>query len=103
MLLARAVETNAKLFVLEEPTQGVDIDAQNQLHAQLRALASAGSGILLFSTDLEELIAVADRVIVLRKGQVAAELDTENLSPSVLLGALQESPEASNDRQSRNP
>jgi ribose transport system ATP-binding protein len=103
VLLARAVETNAKLFVLEEPTQGVDIDAQNQLHAQLRALASAGSGILLFSTDLEELIAVADRVIVLRKGQVAAELDTENLSPSVLLGALQESPEAFNDRQSRNP
>lgn len=93
VLLARAVETGARLFILEEPTQGVDVDAQKQLHAQLRALAESGCGIVLFSTDLEELIGVADRVVVLRKGRIFTELDTERLSPTALLGALQESPE----------
>jgi ribose transport system ATP-binding protein len=94
VLLARATETGARLFILEEPTQGVDVDAQNQLHGQLRTLADSGCSIVLFSTDLEELIGVADRVIVLRKGRIYTELDTERLSPSALLGALQESPEA---------
>ncbi len=97
VLLARAAETGARLFVLEDPTQGVDVDAQNQIHAQLRALAESGCSIVLFSTDLEELIGLADRVVVLRKGRIFTELDTEQLSPGALLSALQESPEVLRD------
>ena len=57
-LLGRAIFADGKLFVLEEPTQGVDVESQRQIHDHLRQLAGRGASVVFVSTDLEELIAL---------------------------------------------
>lgn len=88
-LLARAIFANGRLFVLEEPTQGVDVESQRQIHDHLRALAAKGASVIFVSTDLEELIALADRILVLRAGRIDRELDPGGLDPEKLLVAIQ--------------
>lgn len=88
-LLGRAVFAGAKLFVLEEPTQGVDIEAQQQIHAHLRALAGTGASVLFLSTDLEELIGLADRIVVMRSGAIGQTLSPLGLNPEALLATIQ--------------
>ncbi|MCE7029665.1 sugar ABC transporter ATP-binding protein [Jiella avicenniae] len=99
-LLGRAVFAGAKLFVLEEPTQGVDVEAQAQIHDHLRALAADGAGVIFMSTDLEELIALADRILVLRDGSIDATLSPVGLTPEDLLTAIQAQPSAHANTQS---
>ncbi len=88
-LLGRAIFANGKLFVLEEPTQGVDVESQRQIHDHLRRLAGGGASVVFVSTDLEELIALADRIIVMREGRIDRELSPAGLDPERLLAAIQ--------------
>ena len=88
-LLGRALFTSATLLVLEEPTQGVDVDARRQIHEHLRQLADCETAVVFVSTDLEELIGLADQIVVLRNGQIGQELSPAGLSPDRLLSAIQ--------------
>jgi ABC-type sugar transport system ATPase subunit len=88
-LLGRAIFADGRLFVLEEPTQGVDVESQRQIHDHLRKLASRGATVVFVSTDLEELIALADRIVVMREGRVDRELDPTTLDSEKLLAAIQ--------------
>jgi len=63
-----------KVLLLDEPTVGVDIATKTDILGLIRELAAAGTGIVLISSELEELLAVADRVLVLRSGRLAADL-----------------------------
>jgi ABC-type sugar transport system ATPase subunit len=69
-------ETNSlKLLLLDEPTQGVDVGARRDLYAAIRAIASEqGCGVILTSSDEEEVEAIADRALVLSRGLVVGEL-----------------------------
>jgi len=89
VLIGRAVFADARVLVLEEPTQGVDIEARRQIHDRLRQLADRGAAIIFVSTDLEELIELADRIVILDEGRVEREFDPEGLAPEVLLAAIQ--------------
>jgi ribose transport system ATP-binding protein len=60
--------------VLDEPTAGVDIATKTDIMVLIMNLAEAGTGIVLISSELEELLAVSDRVLVLRSGRLAADL-----------------------------
>jgi ABC-type uncharacterized transport system ATPase subunit len=73
-VLARELSREAPVLVVEEPTQGVDVGAQEQIHALLTRPADDGRAILLVSSELGELRALADRVYVLYAGRVTAEL-----------------------------
>ncbi|WP_198010777.1 sugar ABC transporter ATP-binding protein [Kaistia granuli] len=88
-LLGRAIFADGELFVLEEPTQGVDVESQRQIHDHLRSLAAKGATVVFVSTDLEELIALADRILVLRGGRIEQTLSPEGLDPQQLLAAIQ--------------
>ena len=88
-LLGRAIFADARLFVLEEPTQGVDVEAQGQIHEHLRILAAKGATIVFVSTDLEELLALSDRILVMRDGEIAHKLAPEGLTPETLLATIQ--------------
>jgi ABC-type sugar transport system ATPase subunit len=88
-LLGRAIFADGELFVLEEPTQGVDVESQRQIHDHLRSLAAKGATVVFVSTDLEELIALADRILVLRGGRIEQELSPDGLDPQQLLAAIQ--------------
>jgi ribose transport system ATP-binding protein len=76
------------VLVIDEPTQGVDVGARAEIHAHLRAFADAGGSVLLASSDLDEVLVLADRVLVFRKGEVTHELhapDVEAIDRTRLL------------------
>jgi ribose transport system ATP-binding protein len=75
VIFARQLLVRPRLLLLDEPTRGVDIGAKAEIYRLLHRLAGDGMGILLASSELPELLGVCDRVVVLRRGQVVADLD----------------------------
>jgi ribose transport system ATP-binding protein len=95
VVLARWMRRNPKLLLLDEPTQGVDVGAREQIHEIVRAAAKTGTGVLLVSSDAEELVELADRVLVLIEGRLVAELRGEQVARDRVLGMVHaETPES---------
>jgi len=67
--------TRPEVLILDEPTRGVDVGAKAEIHRLIRELARQGIGVLMISSDLAEVLALADRVLVMRDGGLAGELD----------------------------
>jgi ABC-type sugar transport system ATPase subunit len=74
VLLASRLTQKAHILALQEPTRGVDVGARADIHQALRELADEGTAVLLFSSDVDEIVSVADRVLVVRDGRVVANL-----------------------------
>ncbi|RQH02082.1 sugar ABC transporter ATP-binding protein [Paraburkholderia dinghuensis] len=74
VLLSRLLETRPRVLILDEPTRGVDIGAKSEIYRIINDLAKSGVGIIVISSELPEIIGVADRVIVMREGVFAGEL-----------------------------
>jgi ribose transport system ATP-binding protein len=74
VVLGKWLSLGAKVLILDEPTRGVDVGAKQEIYALLSRLAAAGLGILMVSSEMEELIAMSDRVLVLHEGRLAGEL-----------------------------
>jgi general nucleoside transport system ATP-binding protein len=77
LILAREFNQAPKVLLVGQPTRGVDIGAIEFIHGQLRSLRDAGCAILLVSTELEEILALSDRVIVMNQGHITGELPVE--------------------------
>ena len=75
VVLAKALLRDPAILILDEPTRGIDIGAKAEMHACIRALAREGRAVLLISSELPELLALSDRLLVMREGALAAELD----------------------------
>jgi ABC-type sugar transport system ATPase subunit len=88
-ILARWLMRGCGLLVCIEPTRGVDVGAKVEIYRQLEGLASDGTGILVVSTDLPEVLGISDRVIVLHRGRIEAELDPRVATEQDLLLAMQ--------------
>src|SRR5262249_28743892 len=73
-LIARWHLDDASVFVLIEPTHGVDVAARAEIYRRLEALAAAGKGLIVVSSEVPELLALADRILVLCSGRVVAEV-----------------------------
>jgi ABC-type sugar transport system ATPase subunit len=84
-LLARWLETNPEIIIVDEPTRGVDIAAKHEIHATLARLADDGAGILVISSDLIELIALSDRILVMHAGRIAGEVDPISTSEEEII------------------
>jgi ribose transport system ATP-binding protein len=65
---------------MDEPTRGIDVGAKQEIYALMEELASRGVAILVFSTEMEEVLRMADRVLVMHEGEIAGELDREVLT-----------------------
>ncbi|MEV5408891.1 ABC transporter ATP-binding protein [Thermopolyspora sp. NPDC052614] len=87
-VLARELSRGTPVIVVEEPTQGVDVGAQEQIHALLTRAAEEGRAILLVSSELAELRALADRVHVLYAGRVTAELTRDEATEAAIGEAM---------------
>jgi len=94
VVLGRWLAAQPKVLLLDEPTRGVDVGARAEIYARLHHLAGAGLGLLLVSSELEELLLLADRVLVLHQGRLAGEVPAEQLSEAaiMLLATGKESP-----------
>jgi len=75
LIIGREFELDPKLLLVSQPTRGVDIGAIEFIHRKLIELRDAGRAVLLVSAELEEVTALADRLIVLRKGKIVGEVD----------------------------
>ena len=80
VIIARWLRQEPKVLVLDEPTQGVDVGAKADIHRMVDEAAAQGAGVLVLSTDHEELVRVCDRVIILRRGKVVDELSDPRLT-----------------------
>ncbi|MBV6457911.1 MAG: Vitamin B12 import ATP-binding protein BtuD [Fimbriimonadaceae bacterium] len=74
LLLGKWLATSPRFLILDEPTRGVDVAAKADIHREIRNLADTGIGILLISSELNEVLSLADRVIVMRQGSLAGEV-----------------------------
>jgi ABC-type sugar transport system ATPase subunit len=87
VVLAKWRRTDPKVLLLDEPTQGVDVGAKAGIYELVAAAAAAGAGVLVCSSDTEELALICDRVLVMRDGRQIAELQRAQLSEAVLVRA----------------
>jgi galactofuranose transport system ATP-binding protein len=90
VLLARWLCKNPKFLILDEPTRGIDIGAKGEIQALINELAQSGLGVLMISSELEELVEGSSRVIVMRDGQSVAELRGKEISPDSIIRAMAE-------------
>ena len=84
-LLARCLLGGPDLIILDEPTRGIDIGAKAEIYALIHKLALAGKGILLVSSELPEVLSLAHRIVVLRRGSVSATLDAASTDQETVL------------------
>ncbi|MDW6002271.1 galactofuranose ABC transporter, ATP-binding protein YtfR [Vibrio mangrovi] len=88
VLLARWLLTKPKFLILDEPTRGIDVGAHAEIIRLIESLCANGLGLLVISSELEELVGYADRVIVLRDRKQVAELPAEDLSVPNIMQAI---------------
>jgi ribose transport system ATP-binding protein len=89
IVLSRSLASNPRVLVLHEPTQGVDVGAKKELHHFIRNAADNGAGVLMCSSDAEEIAEACDRVLILRFGEIASVLERPALARDLLAQAVQ--------------
>jgi simple sugar transport system ATP-binding protein/ribose transport system ATP-binding protein len=87
LLFARSLLSDPTVLIADEPTRGVDVGAKRAIYELLTALTDEGLGVLLISSDVEEILGLAHRVLVMRGGRVEAELNGEDATEAAILGA----------------
>ncbi|MGO4567234.1 ATP-binding cassette domain-containing protein [Rhizobium sp. 2YAF20] len=87
VVLAKWLATKPRVLILDEPTQGIDVQTKADVHAMMSDLASQGMAIILISSELPELLGMADRMIVLREGHVMAEFSRDEATQEKVIGA----------------
>jgi ribose transport system ATP-binding protein len=87
VVIAKWLCTQAKIFILDEPTRGIDIGAKSEIYELIDSLVAEGAGVLMISSELQELEGVADRVYVLVDGEIAGHLDrnTDNITQEAMV------------------
>lgn len=88
VLIARWLCTEPTVFLLDEPTRGIDVGAKSEVQSLIDDLAAQGLSVVLISSEMEELVEGADRIVVLQNGAVRAELEGDSVTNSALLQAL---------------
>jgi ribose transport system ATP-binding protein len=92
VLLARWLCLDPRLLLLDEPTRGIDVGAKGEIQALINELADSGLGVLMISSELEELVEGSDRVVVLRDGRTVAELPHAAITEDAIMAAMAEGP-----------
>jgi ribose transport system ATP-binding protein len=90
VLLARWLCKNPKFLIMDEPTRGIDVGAKAEIQSLVNELASSGLGVLMISSELEELVEGSSRVVVIRDGRRAAELRGAEISQDSIIRAMAE-------------
>ncbi len=85
IVLAKWLATNPKMLMLDEPTRGIDINAKNEIYKLILQLAGEGLGIIMVSSELPEILAVSDRILVMTEGMITAEFNGSNAVESKIL------------------
>ena len=87
VMLSKWLNTNPAVLILDEPTRGVDVGSKAEVHAIIGQLAAAGIGVIVISSDLPEVLALSDRVLVMREGRQMAILDRQEADQETVMTA----------------
>ncbi|MCK4984311.1 MAG: sugar ABC transporter ATP-binding protein, partial [Desulfobacterales bacterium] len=85
VVLAKWLAKRCQLLIMDEPTRGIDVGAKTEMYKLMNSLAAEGKGILLISSDLPEVIAMSDRIYVMRDGRLVAELPGQITSQETII------------------
>ena len=88
VIIGRCVESKPDLFILDEPTRGVDVYAKTEIYNILIDMANSGVAVLIFSSELEELLAVCTDIIVLRSGEIKGSVSASDINKAQLLSMI---------------
>ncbi|GAA4394901.1 sugar ABC transporter ATP-binding protein [Nibrella viscosa] len=87
IVLSKWLATGPKLLMLDEPTRGIDVNAKNEIYKLIAQLATDGMGLLVVSSEMPELLAIADRILVMSEGILTAELSAADATEASILKA----------------
>lgn len=83
--LAKWLAANCQVIILDEPTRGVDVGAKSEIYSIINSLAQDGAAVIMISSEMEEIINMCDRAVVMRQGIVTGELDKKELNEQGLI------------------
>jgi len=85
VVLAKSLAAESDILIFDEPTRGIDVGAKQEIYHLMCELADGGQAILMISSDMEELLGMSDRIIVLCEGRLAGEVNREQFSQDTIL------------------
>jgi ABC-type sugar transport system ATPase subunit len=85
VVLAKWLATQAKIFILDEPTRGIDVGAKLEIHRLIDELVKQGIPVLMISSEMPELLNMSDRIYVLHEGRISAEYSRESATQEKIL------------------
>jgi rhamnose transport system ATP-binding protein len=93
VVLGKWLATEPTVLIVDEPTRGIDVGTKAEVHRLISDLASRGIGILMISSELPEVLGMADRVLVIREGRITAEISRSDATPETIMYAATHSAE----------
>ena len=109
VVLSKWLATFPRVLILDEPTQGIDVQSKSEVHAIIAELARQGMAIILISSELPELVGMCNRIIVLREGRLTARFSGDEVDPERVIRAATDADHAGpvgsrySGRRLRNP
>ena len=85
VVVGKWLETGCKFLIVDEPTRGIDVGAKSEIYKLMDQLVHQGYGILMISSELNEVIGISDRVYVMKDGEITGELDRHHLSQEAIM------------------
>jgi ribose transport system ATP-binding protein len=85
IVLGKCLASEPKLLIFDEPTRGIDVGAKKEIYTLINELADRGLGVILISSEMDEMIGLSDRLIIIAEGEVTGELDRREFDKTVIL------------------
>ena len=85
VVFAKWLNSGANIYIFDEPTRGIDVGAKQEIYELMNKLTEDGSGIMMISSELPEILGMSDRVLVMHNGEISADLENKNLTQEELL------------------
>ncbi|MCM8710015.1 sugar ABC transporter ATP-binding protein [Clostridium sp. SYSU_GA19001] len=85
VVVAKWLATDPKILIIDEPTNGIDVGAKEEIHRLLKELAAKGMAIIMISSELPEILALSDRIMVMRRGRIVAEFDGDTATQEKIM------------------
>ncbi|HCD44257.1 MAG TPA: D-xylose ABC transporter ATP-binding protein, partial [Lachnoclostridium sp.] len=95
VVIARWLLAGSRILIMDEPTRGIDVNAKAEIYNLMKEFVEAGGSIIMVSSDLPEILGVADRIMIMREGTVSGFIDTKEASEEKIMGLASISTESS--------
>ena len=86
-LIGRSLLTNPKVLIMDEPTRGIDVGSKSEIYKIINDLAKKGMAVMVVSSEIQELLGICDRILVISHGRITGEFDRENVTQTELMNA----------------